>query len=416
MMGSHTIQFFTLIIINFQAAALRLAPADDIVKPEDHSMELVFTGHVLAEDLEEKYSVQATTDNGIHWNIPFDEYSESVIADVSELFKFENLTLKKCRNDCDISGGVCENMIHNIKPTGKAKETIDCKTPFHVSQMLSRGAWQDDTWVSPVCSLPDDTILRQRMSNQTILFLGDSTIEEIALMTAHAAGFNLSTIHRTCNSDNSWFRNFHATGGPLNIHMLWTPTADCNSNCDLSAVQDKEWQQQFENMLRSMPQQPDHIVFNIPFPHFCNGRVNEQQIQAYTDYIVEHARGAKITSMLLGATLSRSENKQLNFCRSHLRKSFQKVMPGVHQLFKEKSTSFTVLDIFGATESWLNLEAHKDPFEPSCLMQNRHLTCMTKSFDWRDMKFDELSKDQRYVSPPGRLAQMATWAALLLSS
>ena len=37
-----------------------------------------------------------------------------------------------------------------------------------------------------------------------------------------------------------------------------------------------------------------------------------------------------------------------------------------------------VLDMVGATQSWLDLTSAEDPYRPACALNDRHLTCLTR--------------------------------------
>ena len=65
-----------------------------------------------------------------------------------------------------------------------------------------------------------------------MLFVGDSTIEEQALLFAHSAGYALAELHTTCFTGGSRYREFDASGKGVEISVRWSASSTCEGNVE----------------------------------------------------------------------------------------------------------------------------------------------------------------------------------------
>lgn len=346
-----------------------------------------------------------------------------------------------CRRDCCISGGTCldetfavqspsSNMIDDISSSNRT-----CETPSDVSTSLKYGAWNRDamskqeTWNSFECQLPHK-ISPPTRKPQRVLFIGDSTLQELALLTAQAARSTPNTmgirndvhLNCTCPTDKGTTvnypgstkdcRTFDATGRYLNTSMLWAGHKDCFDNrMGVNVVDDVHWKSMVVAKVEEM--QPNTIFFQVPISHSCvNMDSCVDALDRYICFITSLQQESKSTQIILlitGAAISRfqSEGPTGRHCPSALRRW----IAHIKNRMARSAPHVTILDIFTPTEQWLDLTARKDPFVPACRSMQRHLTC-----DFTSLDFSKAIDSPFYVLPPGRLAEAAIMKILELDS
>ena len=105
------------------------------------------------------------------------------------------------------------------------------RTACSTQQMLNvQGSWSADgtRFHHESCELPSWSSIRSRLAGATdmrLLFVGDSTLEELALLVAHGAGYQFEDLNvRECGN-GSHFRHFDAFGTPQpNTHHAVLPS------------------------------------------------------------------------------------------------------------------------------------------------------------------------------------------------
>lgn len=333
-----------------------------------------------------------------------------------------DITFHVCRRDCCNSGGTC--LDDTFKLPSLSKMTIDassnhqslppmtCQTPSDVSRSLQNGAWNrngngKETWKSATCAMPK-TVAPPGHQKQRVLFIGDSTLQELALLTAQAARSTSNPlgirndIHLNCTCTQAYFpgttkdcRMFDATGPLLNTSMLWAGHTNCEDNrMGVSVVDDEDWRQMVTNKVETI--QPNIVFFQVPISHSCTDiRSCIPALERYICFVTQLPPQAVL--MITGAALTRyqCQGPTGRHCPLHLRKWIQTIKEIMAQL----APQVPILDIFHPTEQWVNLTSPKDPFVPACRGQQRHLTC-----DFTNLDFDKAIDSPFYILPPGRLA------------
>lgn len=144
------------------------------------------------------------------------------------------------------TSGVCTQpqllRVHRGDVPSDEHERTACST----QQMLNlQGSWAADgtRFHHESCELPSWSSIRSRLAGATdlrLLFVGDSTLEELALLVAHAAGYQFEDLAvRECGNGSN-FRHFDATSTPQpNTHYASHSSSeqpDCGDNhtCHLS--------------------------------------------------------------------------------------------------------------------------------------------------------------------------------------
>ena len=185
------------------------------------------------------WAVTIHTDNGFRWHSPLvGDVAASdpapAIANLVTQLKSTAMTLSVCRSDCCSAGGRCLQP-SVLFPWVTEDERVftpprACKTPADVAASLARGAWRLQDWVSPVCAVPQHPAARGALS---VLFVGDSTMEEQALMTAYTVGYAMHSFSRRkkprsgdmtsfCEGAGSNYRTFDAVGtGKWQVSAFW---------------------------------------------------------------------------------------------------------------------------------------------------------------------------------------------------
>ena len=149
----------------------------------------------------------AVQSESFRFTLPLERTRE--MTDLSSLFECEShegkeLEINLCRQSCCHGSGGCLDETFTIPASTiqRVLSTHPCQTPAQVVNSLGRGAWRrhdgKDEWSSSICSLP--TMLDLPSRKRRVLFVGDSTMQEIAAMTAYAAGSyrNSASLNCTC--------------------------------------------------------------------------------------------------------------------------------------------------------------------------------------------------------------------------
>jgi hypothetical protein len=377
--------------------------------------------------------VVAATTPTMRWTVPL----QHVIYDPNKLLVgdlSERITFQLCRRDCCVAGGECLDIKFVLLPT-TAITTINsittiiptCQTFLEIQQSLQNGAWKQSTtnkkgesWFSNECTLPTDFTLFNTIKRQRVLFIGDSTMQELALMIARAAGSakpnalllgnaNENLLNCTCKDaiqvgTTKDCRTFDASSSSssLNVSMQWSGHAECNGNRKgIHVVDNDEWKRTVSHKVQAM--QPHILFFQVPLSHSCTD-ISEECIQTLKRYICFMTLFENVKPVLIisGAAIGRlqSQGPTGRHCPAHLRNW----VDIIYTTMKQVAPHVDILDIFTPTERYVNVvsSSNRDPFRPACKSMERHLTC-----NFLDVDFKIAIDSPFYILPPGRLAGAA---------
>ena len=397
--------------------------------------------HAAVEWMVVAHHHQAETRTTARWSVPL----ERVVKDPDELFRVhandDDIHLSLCRRDCCVAGGECLDETFTIIATNYTAQRDDpplkCETRQDVSNFLSRGAWErnsqgNEEWVSPACFMPTTIQLPPPSSSSSsagqerrVLFIGDSTLQEIALMVAHGVGSSRNMLGSNDNNDNNLncscqtaytpgttkdCRIFDATSPFLNVSMIWAGHAQCEGNrMGVNVVDDFNWRTRVVSKVQTL--QPDVIFFQVPISHSCTDIDScSDALERYICFLTQLLPSQTQTVLMItGSALSRAPCKGATgrHCPSHLRNWISKIQDSMLTL----APHVPILNIFGPTEGWLDLTSPSDPFTPGCRGMERHLTC-----DFTGIDLQIALNSPFYIVPPGRLAGAAVIQMISITS
>lgn len=405
--------------------------------------------HTVVPSVEWVVAAQTSTSK-MRWTVPLQhllEHPGKLIVGNND----EEITFHVCRRDCCVAGGACLEETFVLPPsaartTGATNSTTThnsttqrtCVTPSDIRKSLDNGAWKaqpatttkrmsgGETWFSPECTMPTAVTLppSNKKKQQRILFVGDSTLQEIALMVAHGAGSSRNTpialnkneqYHLNCKCEEAIqvgttkdCRMFDATGPSLNVSMMWSGHSQCNGNrMGVNVVDDMEWRTSITNKVQA--QQPEFVFFQVPLSHSCTDIHScVDALRRYICFFTTFAHTRPVL-MITGAAIGRqqSQGPTGRHCPSHLRR-------WVNVIYREMeilAPDIAILDIFNPTERYIDLMTsgpRGDPFRPACRSMERHLTCDFTNVD----DFSTALESPFYILPPGRLAGAAVMQML----
>ena len=245
------------------------------------------------------HHTSTTSSSVMRWTVPL----QHAIHDPNKLIVgnfHDEITFQVCRRDCCVAGGECLDTKFVLVPATTPNTTTiiqerPCQTVSDISKSLQNGAWrqyttpstrhQGESWVSSECLLPTDytNLLRPRNKSknpQRLLFLGDSTMQELALLMARAAGstkpnplsppnnnkqdnnmLNCTCLEATQVGTTKDCRTFDASSSSaFNVSMLWSGHTECNGNrMGIHVVDNDEWKRTISDKIYSM--QPTLFLF-----------------------------------------------------------------------------------------------------------------------------------------------------------
>lgn len=341
------------------------------------------------------------------------------------------VSITACRRDCCSSGGSCLNdtfPLHLAITTAYTPQRFYysktnnkhhlCQTPMELAQNLDNGAWirranGQESWYSPVCKIPSAEAARNvktlQQSQKQVLFIGDSTLQELAHMVAHYAdpnpiiSRNSTRLNCTCTkayspkSTTKDCRNFYATSSLWNTSMLWAGHTECHgNNMGILVIHDDNWKSKVVRTMETM--RPDVLLFQVPISHSCPDYYScKDALEQYIQFTTSFIPSSQVVLVISGAIPSRqaAEGPSGRHCPSLMRRWIS----NIRNVTKRLAPHVFIVDIFTPTEQWVNLIERDDPFLPPCVSMERHLTC-----DFFASEFMDAVASPKYVLPPGRLA------------
>ena len=400
------------------------------------------------------------TDNGLRWNLPLrssaaDEppYTAAAttaaaqIGAIASTLNSTALTLSVCRNDCCNAGGHCLQPV--LLPweaaAGRASTPQrPCETLSDVVEHLRHGAWRRQQWVSSVCTLPRPSA-RGRLS---VLFIGDSTVEEHAVMAAYTAGGRWGSFRRKflkqppaegdfsnlCRPTFSDYRTFDATLGRSdsgwNVSGLWAGSVKCEvvGGEGIEVVRDAGWRNNVTEKVRTMQGGENKmLVFGVPSSHSCRGDLGGrgrhfpqysclESLEEYLKFMTQLLPHDRMAVLFTGISLERgATTSSVGFCNSFLQRNWR---AAVATALARVAPGVPILDITQPTQSWLHIDNTVDTYRKACTLADRHLTCLTKDATSPPdaMTFGEVLEDRAFVTPPAKVAAQAISAILRLKA
>ena len=189
---------------------------------------------------------------------------------------------RKTRSECEFVG-LCTARRRVVVPNHQRAATADrpcCSLLLNAGQeplSLASGWWVpgndsargDATFEHQHCSMPTldkmQLHLQRGATTGRVLFVGDSTIEEQALMLANSAGYAFSELNLRCpNASGSRYREFDAVGRSLEISMRWSVGGSCNGNHE-SLPPSASWRAALVS--EALKLRPAVVVFSLPAVH-----------------------------------------------------------------------------------------------------------------------------------------------------
>ncbi len=368
----------------------------------------------------------AVQSESCRYSLPLEKAIET--KDLSPLFVCESsegkeLEINLCRQDCchGSSGCLDETFTMPASVLQRGAATQPCQTPAQVADSLGQGAWRrnggKDEWSSSICSLP--TMLDLPSRKRRVLFVGDSTMLEIAAMTAYAAGSyrNGASLNCTCATSardagtEKECRIFDAVGAKLDVSMVWAGHSKCDGNrMGVRVVNQANWRNMLSQKVETM--RPDIIVFHVPVLHSCDLlKACNRALERFLCFMLQFSsKQTDIMAINTAGGLTRSDCtvSKVRACPFKLRAYSKKI----GFFMKRVAPSVPILDIFGPTESWQVRTAPQDPYQPPCVKMERHLTCDLTNVTNIQTALDNTT----LISAPGRLIGVATMRTISLLS
>ena len=104
--------------------------------------------------------------------------------------------------------------------------------------------------VSDACTLPSHATLAAQLRSKaglSLLFVGDSLLEEQAMLFARTVGYDMTELKRHCVGGSSHFRDFDAVSDMRpDVRMRWSGAPLCAGNGDPMPVDDVAWRRNIE--------------------------------------------------------------------------------------------------------------------------------------------------------------------------
>ena len=251
---------------------------------------------------------------------------EQVFVDSSSLLQVpgRDTQINICRQSCCNGLEFCVNRTFSLRASADAPlSTRPCQTTMEIAESLCSTVLGDETmtivdeWISPVCTLPKTLIppTKQRRA----LFIGDSTMREIALMVALGAGSSLATNTTNCVCTKSNGATGCRTFDSVGRHSILV----CYGQ-DMSIARVIEWEfksqdhEAWRNMIQKKvaTMEPDLIFFHAPVLHSCQElKACAMALRRYLCFMT--SLPSKKTIMIItagGLTRSRCQGSKARAC------------------------------------------------------------------------------------------------------
>ena len=290
------------------------------------------------------------------------------------------------------------------------------------SGVLARGSWlaSGGEYILDGCSIPtfDEVTERAAASTSRVLFVGDSSLEEMALLFAHASGLALSSLSRKrCTHDGtgSLYRHFDSQF----ISMRWAGHHDC---ARAGALPDNStgWREMLLHTCRSL--RPRVIVFNAAVQHLlsecnsategephrraCDPERTRHRLKSFMETVVAASRLAGSTVLLVTLGMAYTPLAEWAFTCNHDAASLHAT---TLELLSTEPTlrDVRVIDAFPLTSAWMATGKRvyeRGNFSLGCWKsQPWHCSCLGRA----------LVVDASVVLPPCWLtARVVAWVIL----
>lgn len=248
--------------------------------------------------------------------------------------------------------------------------------PSHRAHSLPRTPWP-----SPIPPAQDTNATELSERAPRLLFLGDSTLEEIALLAVAAAGYKPTEIEADpcAVTSGSRYRQFRVRGGRrAEIAMRWGGHHNCSGNFG-QLPHTSAWRADLRAFAADW--RPTAIVFNVAAPHHLyactQGKLSvaacESGVVQYVRFVASLLPTAAVVLATMGVMYSRVYEDSLG-CNYDIRR--------LNEVAKEAALSLpvpvTVVEGFEMAFSTLDLQSPEDKHrleKLSCRALTRHCTC-----------------------------------------
>mmetsp|Transcript_52012 Transcript_52012/g.119663 ORF Transcript_52012/g.119663 Transcript_52012/m.119663 type:complete len:480 (-) Transcript_52012:289-1728(-) len=200
-----------------------------------------------------------------------------------------------------------------------------------------------------------------------VLFVGDSLVEELAVLVATHAGYRSAELRvpRRCSHASSLYREFHASGrSAVELVMRWSAHTNCRLNFE-GLPMSTAWHDHTQNLTLSF--RPDVLVLSIPVTHllyrclcekaalcpgvpmrkdrgpFCTS--HGSRVAAIDDFVASVARNAPNATLVfaaVGATFDEELEAMGIICNAEIWRLHQQSM----QLVRDLRPRSIVLNLF----------------------------------------------------------------------
>ena len=264
---------------------------------------------------------------------------------------------------------------------------------------LTAGHWRPDgTYQLSSCTLPPRRALASGLRSlppRRVLFIGDSSVEDLALQYAHAVGYRFSElkVDATCvKYGGSLYRHFDAEGGTtdrtVSVAMRWSAAYKCSRNCgayfDLS-VAHPGWWNQLANRVRAFA--PDTIVFGVAAAHLmcacsfyskrrsCGFQAVQEDMRTHIRNVTQLAhKGTSFVLITPQLTNHRAAERD-KVCNTDVGRLYEHSVSAFESLGLRK-THAVVVNLFPVFFSWLDVSSAREPLQLACSSQERHCSCL----------------------------------------
>lgn len=269
-----------------------------------------------------------------------------------------------------------------------------CASLDDLDRALRTGVWWNRTvWHSPVCSMPRVDHAAAANYSGAVLLTGDSTLEELALLQALAAGYRGAQIQPGCDVADKRHRSFRATSRPLRVEHLWLPGPGCTLATPVAdLVRSASWKASLRQAVARLGADV-LLVVGVPMlhelvacqrTHSCHidaphhhpyATALRQLLFLAADVVPRH----RILFVLTGAMATRQQlaapknGRRAAMCNERVARWAAEAAAVL------RDANATVLDLVHPMLSWLDLRAPRDPFARQCSTQGKHLTCLPNS-------------------------------------
>lgn len=318
------------------------------------------------------------------------------------------LVSSKWRNKSSVDecthAGLCTTAEHVTVPAA-SRVKRPCCSSLVGSSGLTSGGWSRDgaAFEHHACVMPSLSHLQRglRAARAAVLFVGDSTLEEQALLFAHAAGYAFAELQTepACEQGGSLWRHWNATGRGMRLAMRWGAASDCAKNLEgwpLSSA----WQTALVGFANEF--KPGVVVFSPPVQHlqsacvqhrdrvrrkvrFIRGSAAERlkcgldelraAIRGHLRFMIERVAAPVGATLVLAST---GHYAVRNLCNAELAQLHAFAADALAELAPTATPRPVLVDVFSQATSWQDHVSTEIRPNITCAQHWSHCTCHSK--------------------------------------